>query len=74
MIHIVQRENESFKVHLDSCGESSNIPSGNTDAGNIQMTSHVQLKILVCVQTGMLLYKCSHICSYLSVSAVRELN
>ena len=48
MIYILQRENKTFKVHLDSFGESSNIQSGNTEAGRIQTKSNVQLKILFC--------------------------
>jgi len=48
MTDILQRENKNFKVHLDYFGESSDIPSGNTDAGSIQTESNVQLKNLVC--------------------------
>ena len=68
----MQRDNKRLKVHDDSCGESSNIPSGNTEAGSTQTTSHLQLRILVCSKDGMLLYKCSHTYSRVSVSAVRE--
>jgi len=56
MIYILQRENNSFKVHLDSFGESSNIPSGNTEASRIQTKSNVQLKILVC---GIKVHPCT---------------
>jgi hypothetical protein len=57
----VHTDNKIFKVLIDSCGESTNIPSGNTVADKIQTRSNVQLRMLVCFKIGMLLYVVSDV-------------